>query len=278
MKNNHLSLKAILSFLVLITCLSKNANTQNSYIDLGAAFSFGINGTVHHLFEQSWISGTKVTVENKKLLLGNSYNFRAGFRHYFNEYIGIGFYGNIIRGNWQNFSSERKIVYVQHKSQSVRCNGFSLAAAFHITTGDYQVNPYFSIMPGFFSGSLDLHDTILYSGMLTTSTWKYKGLNSLFLAFSAGLNIEISKSITLYLECEHRSLTAAPKNGFLISKNGNYDLDEIPIREKRILFVDKLTTDYTQVEDENKPSNVLKPFFPLDNFQLRIGFKIDLSK
>jgi hypothetical protein len=264
--------------ILLFLCLSATTVTaQESYFSLGVAAATGVNGITHPMFEESSINGTVVTTTAKTLTLGSGFNYRGEFSYFFNEHIGIGLQGSLIRGRAQQFASERKIVYVQYLKQSVRCNGFSIAAALHARVHNPYVSPFFSVIPGFFSGYLEIHDTVIYHESTTTSLWKYTGMGSAFVSFATGADFHLSDRIHLSLQVEYKTLTVAPSGGRLILRNGSDDLEQIPVREKRILFVDQYESDYTQIPDNNLPAKVLKPYFPIDNLQLRIGIRVKLD-
>lgn len=267
------------TFLVIILGFAGFCSSvaQEAFLSLGAAYGAGVRGVIHPMFEQSSIVGNNITVTAKKLNLGSGFNYRADFRYYFDEYFGIGVQGTLMRGDWQYFSSDRKIVFVQHTTQGVRSNGFALAAAFHARLGENSVIPYFSLFPGFYAGTLDLVDTVSYSEQVKTSVWKYTSLNSFFLSAAAGIDISINDELKIFLEAEAQNITVAPKRANLLFLNGSDELQDVPMSEKVIVFMDKITTDYTQVPDETQPKRELKPYFPLDNYQIRIGIRILLT-
>jgi len=270
-----LSACRILIFLLLS---APTVKAQESYFSLGVAAATGVNGITHPMFEQSTISGTTVTTTARKLAMGSGVNYRGELSYFFNEHIGLGLQGTLIRGRWQQFSSERKIVYVQYLNQSVRCNGFTLAAALHARVHNPYVSPFFSVVPGLFSGHLEILDTITYQESTTTSLWKYTGMAKVFVSFATGTDIHLSDRFHLFLQAEYTTLTVAPSRGNLILRNGSDDLEMITIREKRILFVDQYASDYTQIPDSNLPAKVLRPYFPIDNLQLRAGVRVKLDR
>ncbi|MFO7722026.1 MAG: hypothetical protein R6V49_02280 [Bacteroidales bacterium] len=267
---------------VLTTLLSgfffNTGRAQQAYFSLGAAHCFGNGGIVHQMFEQSTISGDEISLTAKRLTLGHGNNYRGDLRFYPDDYFGIGIQGTIFRGSWQHFSSERKIVYVQRTGRSVRARGFSIALGIHGKLGDETLMPYISLFPGFFLGTLDLMDTVSYAGLITTSRWEYQNLNSFFCNVAAGIDIVITRELVAFVELEYQSMTIAPDRGVLLIRDGNNKLEDIPVNEKVIVFRDQITNDYTQVPDETKPRQDLKPYFPLDNFQIRIGLRLPLLR
>jgi hypothetical protein len=269
-------MKHLLISLPLLLFFS-NLNAQQSYATISAGYGFGTGGIVHPMFEQSTISGNNLTVVGKKLMLGEGLFYRGDVRAFFNEYVGAGVQFSLHRGSWQHFSSDRKIVYVQRVGRAARVRGFSLAGSLHLRTGDYNVVPYLTISPGFFRGTMDLMDTISYSGIVTSSQWEYQNMNSLFCNFATGIDMMINKELNVFAEFEFQNMTVSPQKARLIKRNGSIDLEEIPVSEKVILFPEKITTDYTQMPDDNKPKQELKPYFPIDHFQIRIGVRVLLG-
>ncbi len=275
MKNQRISKQAWILFSIFFTTVTtSHVTAQETSLSFGAARSFGINGVTHPLFEQSEITGSVTSATAKRVTPSTGYNVRWELNHYLNEYVGIGFHGTLIRGNWQHFSSERKIVFVQHTARSIKCNGFSLAANLLVRFPNEYVSPYFSLMPGFFSGYLDIHDTVTYSEALTASVWKYTGMNSFFLGMVAGADIHLNDHLALFVQAELINFTTSPQRGRLITRNGSDFLDNIPTSEKRIVFVEHMSSDYNQLVDESLPTQILKPYFNHDSFQLRIGFRV----
>lgn len=252
-------------------------SAQQSYATLSTGYGIGTGGIVHQMFEQSTISGNNLIVEGKKLTLGQGMYYRGDIRAFFNEYVGAGVQFTLHRGFWQHFHSDRKIVYIQTVRRGARVRGFSFAGSLHVRAGDYNVVPYLSISPGFFRGTMDVMDTVSYSGMVTTSQWEYENMNSLFVNFSSGIDMFINKELNVFIEFEFQNMTVAPQQARLIRRNGDKDLDEIPVSEKVIQFPDKITTDYTQMPDDNKPKQELKPYFPIDHFQIRLGVRVVLG-
>lgn len=246
---------------------------QQNIITMAPSMAFGTNGIVHNMFEQSSIDGSNVTIDAKRLVLGAGFNYRVDFRYFFDDYFGIGFQGTMIRGSWQHFGSERKIVYIQYTKRSARVNGFSFAAGIHGRMGDQNVMPYVSLFLGFFVGTMDLVDTIRYFEQETSSRWKYTSLISPYLGMAAGVDIVMSEHWNLFVEAEIQNLTVAPKRGYLMVKDGLDQLEDITVNEKEIVFLDKMTSDYTQIPNDKLPQRELRPYFPLDNFQLRMGIR-----
>jgi hypothetical protein len=275
---NPRTLTPIALMLLLSALVFPIAKAQQAYFSLGAAHCFGSGGIVHHMFEESSINGNVITINAKRLTLGAGNNYRGDLRFFPDDYFGIGVQGTIFTGSWQNFSSERKIIYVQRTGRSVRARGFSMAVGIHGKLGDETLMPYISIFPGFFRGSLDLMDTVSYSGLLTTSRWEYQNLSSFFCNVAAGLDIVISKELVAFIEMEYQSMTIAPEKAVLLIRDGNNKLEDLPVSEKVILFKDNITNDYTQVPDENKPRQDLRPYFPFNNFQIRVGLRLPLMR
>lgn len=262
---------------VLFLCSGFMSRAQQAQITLGTAYGFGINGVTYGMFEQSKIDGNDIHTTAKRLTLGSGFNYRGDIRYYFNEYIGIGLQGTLFRGSWQTFTSDRKIVFVQHTIQNVRARGFMLAAAFHARADASRVIPYVSLLPGFFFGTLDMMDTISYSGQQTTSRWEYNDLNAFYVSFATGVDFVLNKELNMFVEAEFQNLTVAPKSARLLIRNGSDDLEGIPISEQRMVFLDEIKTDYTQNPDDNLPKKMLKIYFPLDSFQIRLGFRLVLG-
>lgn len=263
---------------VVLALAGSSAFAQYGYISLGAAFGFGRGGIMHQMFEESSIQGNEITVQAKRLTLGSGFNYRADFRFFPGEHLGIGIQGTLFRGERQHFSSERKIVFIQTTDRSVRARGFSVAAGLHLRMGEERLLPYISLFPGYFLGTLDLLDTVSYYGQVTTSQWEYQSLNSLFCNVAAGLDIMITKELVGFVEFEYQSMTIAPEQARLVVRNGSDDLEHIVMSEKVIMFMDQVTSDYTQVPDDSKPRKDLRPYFPLDSFQVRIGVRVSLIR
>jgi hypothetical protein len=262
---------------VLFLCSGFLSRAQQAQITLGTAYGFGTNGVTYGMFEQSKIVGNDIHMTAKRLTLGSGFNYRGDLRYFFNEYIGIGLQGTLYRGKWQTFTSDRKIVFVQHTIQDVRARGFMFAAAFHARADAATVIPYVSIIPGFFFGTLDLMDTISYSGQVQTSTWEYNDLSSFYVSFATGVDVVLNKELNFFMEAEFQNLTVAPKSARLLIRNGSDELDGISVSDQRMVFLDEIKTDYTQVPDDNLPRKMLKIYFPLDSFQIRLGFRLVLG-
>jgi hypothetical protein len=251
---------------------------QQAFFSLGAAHCFGNGGIVHQMFEESYIDGNVISMKAKKLELGNGNSYRGDFRFFPDEYFGLGLQGTIFQGSWQHFTSERKIVYVQRTVRSVRTRGFSLAVGLHGKLGDETVVPYFSLFPGFFLGTMDLLDTVSYSGLQTSSRWEYQNLRSFFCNVAAGIDITITRELVAFVEMEYQSMSVAPDKGVLMVRDGSDKLQDLPINEKVILFKDQISYDYTKIPDETKPRLDLRPWFPVNSFQIRVGVQLPLLR
>ncbi len=264
--------------LIFINTYSSGLRAQQGYASLSAGYGFGVHGIEHPMFEESSISGNLISVVSKPLTLGAGYRYRGDFRFYFNDYIGIGLGGELMRGDWNHYHYERKIVYVQTTSRSARVRGGSLMVSLHAKTGEGRVQPYASFSPGLFFGELDLVDTMRYEDKVNTSTWLYSPLRKLHLTYAAGLDIHATDELLFFLEFQVQHFTVSPDRAKLIIKDGSDYLEDIPNSEKHKIFLDKIITDYTQVPDETLPLQQLRTWFPMDNFQIRLGIRILLSK
>lgn len=266
------------TIIVLIILLSgKFIYAQQGYFGFSAAYTNATGGILHHMFEQSLIDDNTVTVTARRLKLGTGLNYRGDFRYYFDEYFGLGLQGTLVRGSWQTFHSERKIVYVQRTTRSARARGFAVSAALHARLGENTVTPYISLLPGFFFGSLDLVDTVSYAEQVKTSVWEYQSLNSFFCNIAAGVDFAVKKELVLFLDMEIQNLTVAPVRADLRFLDGSNKLELLKPGEKVIIFSDQISSDYSQIPDENQPKKEIRPYFPLNNFQIRVGFRFVLG-
>jgi hypothetical protein len=278
MKRNPHPLSLLSAFLLFILLTPATTNGQESYFGFGAARAIGTGGVLHPLFEQSHIEDNITTTYAKRVTLGQALHYRVSYIHYWNDYLGISLEGTMVRGIREHFSSQRKIVYVQHTARNVRCNGFAAEAGF---TGRFRhdyVAPYLMVMPGFFSGSMELLDTITYGETTTSSQWKYSGLRALSIAIATGMDIHVTNQFTLFVQVKYTAKTVSPVSGKLIRRNGSDHLEDIPVSEKQIAFVDRLVSDFTQIPDENIPAQMLKPHFPMNNIHIGFGFRIVLNQ
>ncbi len=266
----------LINAFLFVACLRLAA--QQAYFSISASWCKGTNGVTHSMFEQSRMEGNQVTMSSKRLYLGEGFNYRADFRYFFNDNIGIGLQGTLVRGKWQKFHSEKKIVYIQHKSQSCRANGVSVAAALHVRANENILMPYFSLSPGLFTGNIYLVDTVSYPNQITTSTWKYPSLISWHINFAAGVDIMLNEELCLFLETEFQNMTLSPTRAKLLMYNGSTELENLPVGEKEVHFLDEVSTDNTQQPDKSLPQQSLRPYFPLNNFQIRLGFRILLTR
>lgn len=255
-----------------------DATAQQTFASLSAGYAFGINGIQHPLFEESSILENTITTQAKTLTLGGGFRYRGDLRFFFNDYIGIGLGGEFFRGHWNHFHSERKIVYVQTTSRRARVNGFSLMASLHIRSGEGIVQPYASVSPSFFMGTMSLIDTVRYEEQLKTATWEYTPLRKLHMTYAAGMDIYATEELLFFLECQVQHFSVSPDRATLLLKDGTSDLENVPNSEKHKVFLDKITIDYTQVPNDNLPRQELRTWFPLDNFQIRAGIRILLQK
>lgn len=269
--------KQILILIILIfQCVV--ADAQQGYLSFSAARGLNTGGIIHPMFEQSVIDDYTVTVAAKQLKLGNSWNYRGDFRYFTDDYFGFGIQATLMRGSWQTFHSERKIIFIQRTTRSVRARGFSVAGALHGRIGDNAVMPYISVLPGYFFGTLDLIDTVTYSDQIKTSVWEYESLNSFFCNVAAGLDFAVKRELVLFVDFELQTLTVSPQRAYLKFLDGSNKLEKINPSEKVIVFVDQITSDYTQVPDENQPKREIRPYFPLNNFQIRVGFRFAFGR
>ncbi|HRZ41151.1 MAG TPA: hypothetical protein P5228_00435 [Bacteroidales bacterium] len=268
-------LHGFVSFAALF--MSFNGSAQQSFASLSAGYAFGIHGIQHPLFEESSISGNTITTQAKALALGGGYRYRGDIRFYFNDYIGIGLGGDIFRGKWNEFHSERKIVYVQTTSRRACVNGFTLMASLHVRTGEGMVQPYASVSPSFFMGKMTLIDTVRYEEQLKTATWEYTPLRKLHMTYAAGLDLYATEELLFFLECQVQHFSVSPDRATLLVRDGSDDLEDVPNSEKLTVFQDKISIDYTQVPDDNLPRKEIRTWFPLDNFQIRLGLRILLQ-
>ncbi|MDT8308132.1 MAG: hypothetical protein RQ866_01285 [Bacteroidales bacterium] len=271
-------MRNIIVIVIFISLYTFSLSAQPGYFSIAASYGFGINGITHSKFEQSAIDGNKITVTAKRLTLGSGFNYRADFRYFINEYIGLGIQGTLTRGSWQYFSSERKIVFIQYTDQCVRARGLTLAAALHIRAAEQRVMPYFSVFTGYFTGTMDVVDTVRYCEQGTTSQWEYSSLNSFCLSFAAGMDVVLNEELNLFFEMELQNMTVAPQRARLIKKNGSDQMDDIPVIEKEIVFIDEISSDYSQQPNSDLPQKELTPYFPLDSFQIRVGLRIVIGR
>jgi len=123
------ALHIISSLLFLLWLTPRPTLGQETYFGFGAAKAIGTGGILHPLFEQSQIDGNVTTTYAKQVALGQAMHYRLSLIHYWDDYLGISLEGTMVRGGREHFSSQRKIVYVQHTARSVQCNGFAVEQA-----------------------------------------------------------------------------------------------------------------------------------------------------
>ncbi len=166
-----------------------------------------------------------------------------------------------------------------------------IAPSFVIIADMIKLNPYarfgFTIGSGKINESYADDDDILLPDKSLSSgnndfinlyEMEYSGGFAFGFSGSIGVLYGFSDKLSFFGEVNFSNLSYSPEKGKLVKaiEFGENILDEMPIRQKEIVFVDKLSNNYQNPQPDDEPSKELKSSFPLGsygvNFGVRIGF------
>lgn len=170
---------------------------------------------------------------------------------------------------------------------TLSANMFRINPSFVLTAGFEKLNPYakFGVIIGTGSIKYEYEETSTSAltgsngtSNVTKSTMKLNGGLALGVNASVGVNYTLTDRISIFGEVAMTNLSYAPTKEEITENtyNGLDELSSLTTREKKIDYVDKISTSSSDVTSDATATQALKQKYSFGSFGLNVGVKIKL--
>lgn len=280
MKNKNIK---NLILLISVYFISKPLTAQYAYFHIGGGYGLPSSPINSEGFSNLTDDGNTFTNEQIKLSLGKGINLNGAFGYMFND----------------NFGAELGVNYLmssawEAKSTEISGTSFSDVTVNTIDASMTRINPMFvlqsessTITPyaklGMVIGFGSIKNTISSTQKSFGNELKIAGevelSGGIGIGFNAaiGANFEIGDNMFLFGELAFVNMSYSPTNGEFtkFSVNGEDNLSDMDVSDKKVVFVDSYEQSGTQPSTE--PSKDLKQKIPFGSVGLNIGFRMTFN-
>lgn len=287
-------------FSLLITSILSTSSlvAQNFYIDGHLGFSSPINGSTRFGANETTNYGLNGQYnyegETVKLSLGQGLNFGINVGYFFNDHIGLDLGLNYQIGSTTQIENTR-VYNRQDQFQEVyqttyfnkniySSNMLHITPSLVLKTEYKKFSPYAKI--GFVMGigkvfresnfNQTYSDPQQGSSSTNYSEFEYSGGLGLGLTGAIGTTYNLNEKLNLFTEVYFRSMSYAPKNGFITKsiEDGIDNTDQLLESEKTIIFSKEIT--YSSENDPNSPQEAEFTRIPFNSIGLKLGVRFNL--
>ena len=242
---------------------------------MGYGFKSGSQSLPYFNFTNYTANVTSVSEQQLFVSLGKGTNFGLATGMMINEHIGTEIEFQFFNGSdltsTGNYTGGKE-------SLTISSNMFKIIPSLILSTNLGSLKPYgkFGIVFGF--GSFDtIYNDVQGTDELNVIT-EFTGGSSIGLNAGLGFLIRLSDLLSIATEINLTNLSYSPKEGNVVKAdlNGDNILNDISIRSKEIIFVERAQYNITSEPLEFEPMEAFKQNVPFGSLSFDIGLKIDL--
>ena len=281
-------MKKGLLFIAIMTIgmASNYVNAQGLFVKLNTGYSLSTNNSGNYYNTTYTEDGFTRELVNRSLSTG--LNFGGSVGYMFNANLGFELGLSWLKSTTSTALYE-DTVFGDTGQEELFSSMLRIAPSFVLIADMIKLNPYarFGIVLG--SGKITEGGGYSYEGgkkSLKASNaefdnmyeFEYSGGLAFGFSGSIGVLYGFSEKLSFFGEVNFSNMSYSPEKGKLTKaiEDGLDILDELSIRDKEVVFVDKLTYNWEQIQPEDEPSKQLKRSFPLGNYGVNFGIRIGL--
>lgn len=257
---------------------------QGLFVKLNAGYSLSTNNANDDFYKTIYTdNGYSRELVNPSLSTG--LNFGGSVGYMFNSNLGFELGLSYLKGLASTTSSEYDD-FGEFEQSEISSSMFRIAPSLVLIADMPNLNPYarFGVILG--SGKIKEGYSIQYIGKKSLNATnadydevvEYEYSGSLAFGFSGSLGVlyGLSEKLSFFGEVNFSNMSYAPEKRKVVKFNlyGEDILSDLTVRDKEIIFVDKLTYEWEGNQPSDQPSKELKRSYPLGNYGLNFGVRI----
>ena len=277
--------------LLLITIMATGLLTsqlfaQGLFVKLNTGYSLSSNNSGDYFYNTTYTdNGYSRELVNRSLSTG--LNFGGSVGYMFNSNLGFELGLSYLKGLASTTSSEYD-GYGEFEQSEISSSMFRIAPSIVLIADMPNLNPYarFGVILG--SGKIKEGYSLHYIGKKSLNATnadydeivEYEYSGSLAFGFSGSLGVlyGLSEKLSFFGEVNFSNMSYAPEKRKMVKFNlyGEDILSDLTVRDKEIIFVNKLTYEWEGNQPSDQPSKELKRSYPFGNYGVNFGLRIGL--